>query len=170
MFFLGETKVQLYSHCLLRAFCIRNLRRSCGVILGWRRHIRISTYFHWMTSMSVCVRVKKKKKREKNSVLLYNSVNLTLASSSYLRKKRLDVWCCSGIGAVKNRSEKRTSSGRLQRARGFLSLTRPITGPLKAGQARKTAGHNTEGNFNTIICDNMLFSVCLLEHMQIFSR
>lgn len=27
------------SHCLLSAFCIRNLRRSCGVILDCRRHI-----------------------------------------------------------------------------------------------------------------------------------
>lgn len=47
-------------------------------------------------------------------------------------------------------SETRTSSGPVssERAWGFLSLTRPIAGPFKPGQARKTAGHNTEGNFN----------------------
>lgn len=75
-------------------------------------------------------------------------------------------------GCQKQESETRTSSGPVssERARGFLSLTRPTAGPFKPGQARKTAGHSTEGNFNRRIGDNKLFSVCLLEDMQIFPR
>lgn len=75
-------------------------------------------------------------------------------------------------GCQKQESETRTSSGPVssERAWGFLSLTRPIAGPFKPGQARKTAGHNTQGHFDKIVLDNMLVPVCLLERMQIFSR
>lgn len=78
-----------------------------------------------------------------------------------------------GLGLSKKlEREKRTSSGPVssERARGFLSLTRPFARLFKPGQARKTAGRNTKGNFRRIIWDNILFSVCLLEHMQIFPR
>lgn len=45
-------------------------------------------------------------------------------------------------GCQKQEREKRTSSGPVssERARGFL--TRPIAGPFKPGQARKTAGQD----------------------------
>lgn len=44
----------VYSHCLLRAFCMRIFSFSCGVILGCKTHARISTHTRRAGAQGVC--------------------------------------------------------------------------------------------------------------------